>query len=153
MHTSSRQMPRSYSASTSKKHARISVEFSNRMRSFALRYNRTCVAKLSTIVPVQNSSQSISRNLAVHERIQSIKSSMNTIDGRCDAPLSQMSNSDVDAIFNVTNKRLIGTYLSFIPNFDVIANEQIDSLDRIEQQDRTSSNVRCRLLLHRRAHR
>ena len=61
--TSSRQMPRSYSASKSKKHERISVDCSKRIRSLALRYNRTCVAKLSTIVPVQKSSQSISRNL------------------------------------------------------------------------------------------
>lgn len=61
--TSSRQIPLSYSASTSKKHDPISVDGLDRMYSLALRYNRTCVAKLSTTVPVQKSSQSISRNL------------------------------------------------------------------------------------------
>ncbi len=61
--TSSRQIPRSYSASKSKKQEQISVDRSKRIRSLAFRYNRTCVAKLSTIVPVQKSNQSISCNL------------------------------------------------------------------------------------------
>lgn len=56
---SSRQIPRSYSASTSKKHERMSVECSRFIRSFAFRYKRMCVAKLSTTVPVEKSNQSI----------------------------------------------------------------------------------------------
>lgn len=68
--TSSRQIPCSYSASESKKYALTSVARSFRMRSLAFRYNRTCVAKLSTTVPVQKSNQSISRNLKTYQNKQ-----------------------------------------------------------------------------------
>ena len=91
--TSSRQIPRSYSASTSKKHERMSVDSSIRIRSFAFRYNRMWVAKLSTIVPVEKSNQSICFNLnrgwSSRKRENRRLTARTNVEWRCKDPFSR----------------------------------------------------------------